>query len=282
MLQAVYQVDAFAERPFSGNPAAVCPVGTADFPDALYMQSIALEMNLSETAFTVRTGPATFRLRWFTPTAEVDLCGHATLAAAHTLFEQCMVAPGPTVHFDTASGRLDVTMRPDGSYRMDFPSEPMDRPFPGWDEDTDLAERLIGIRASEAAANRMDGLLEVDSPDAVMAVRPNMAAIAELPLRGLIVTAAGGDGADFTSRFFGPAVGVPEDPVTGSAHCGLAPWWFKRLPVDTHRTSEDNAGRVLRGFQASTRGGFVDVELNRDRVVLGGGAVTVMRGELVV
>ena len=280
MLQPLYQVDAFADRPFSGNPAAVCPLmpeafgGTSgEFPPADYLQSIASEMNLSETAFTVQTGPASFVLRWFTPVAEVDLCGHATLAAAHVLFHAGLVAPGPAAHFSTRSGMLNVTMLDDGSYRMDFPSEPANEPFPGWAADPDLSHRLIGVPAVAAAMNRMDGLLEVATPADVRAAAPNMDAIAALPLRGLIVTAAGGDDADFTSRFFGPAVGVPEDPVTGSAHCALAPWWFDRL----HGTRT-----TLRGYQASARGGFVSVEMSGDRVVLGGRAVTVLRGELLV
>jgi len=237
------------------------------------MQSIASEMNLSETAFTIQTGSASFELRWFTPVAEVDLCGHATLAAAHVLFHAGHVAPGPTARFKTRSGMLEVTMLADGSYRMDFPAEPATAPFPGWNDNPDLSHALIGIPALAAAANRMDGLLEVATPADVLAATPDMDAIAALPLRGLIVTAAGGDDADFTSRFFGPAVGVPEDPVTGSAHCALAPWWFGRLK---------GTAATLRGYQASARGGFVSVEMNGDRVVLGGRAVTVFRGELLV
>jgi len=259
----LHQVDAFAEAPFAGNPAAVCllegPAGAA------WMQALAAEMNLSETAFvTPRPDGDGFGLRWFTPVVEVDLCGHATLASAHTLWETGRVAAGDPIAFHTRSGRLGAS-RHDGAIALDFPATPVERadPTPG------LAEAL-GVAALWWGRNADDWLVEVAGPELVLAAAPDLERLGALTGRGVIVTAAGGrEGADVTSRFFAPAVGIPEDPVTGAAHCALGPFWGERL------------GRSrLVCHQASARGGVVRVEVHGDRVTLGGTAVTILEGRL--
>lgn len=261
MPQPIVQVDAFADRPFAGNPAAVCildaPAGER------WMQEVAAEMNLSETAF-LHPSPDGWGLRWFTPEVEVELCGHATLASAHLLWEEGRLASSQTARFHTASGLL--TAEREGEWiRMDFPSypaEPAGAP-------AGLAEAL-GTRVVHAGRSRFDLLVEVESEAALRALRPDFAALARVDARGIVCTARGEDGFDFVSRFFAPRVGIDEDPVTGSAHCVLAPYWAARL------------GRAaLVGFQASRRGGVVRVEARGERVLLAGRAVTVMRGELV-
>jgi PhzF family phenazine biosynthesis protein len=258
---AIVQVDAFTAKPFAGNPAAVCVLPSAR--DALWMQNVAREMNLSETAFLVRNGNA-FDLRWFTPGAEVALCGHATLASAHALWEDGQLKPGEQARFQTKSGLLTADRR--GEWiEMDFPvkvDEPADAP-------PRLAEAL-GATLKYVGRNQFDYVVEVESETALRNLKPNMTLLAELPVRGVIVTARSEtNGFDFVSRFFAPAVGVNEDPVTGSAHCCLAPFWAKRL------------GKTeLTAYQASARGGVVRVRLNGDRCMLGGQAVTVLRGEL--
>ena len=255
------QIDAFAERAFAGNPAAVCLL---DGPaDAGWMQAVASEMNLSETAFLHREGEG-YGLRWFTPVAEVALCGHATLASAHALWTTGRVAPDAAIAFATLSGTL--TAARDGDWiTMNFPAttpEAADAP-PG------LAGAL-GVAPRWTGRSRFDWLVEVASPAEVAAARPDMARLAALGGRGVILTAAGGaGGADVTSRYFAPAFGIPEDPVTGSAHCALGPFWAERL---------GRARLVCR--QASARGGIVRVEVRGDRVLLGGQAVTVLEGEL--
>lgn len=262
------QIDSFADEPFSGNPAAVCLLsGRAD---AEWMQKVAREMNLSETAFvsSEATGHA-WSLRWFTPRVEVDLCGHATLAAAHALWEEGRADPAEPLLFDTLSGRLAATRRGDG-IEMDFPAETAQpgEPPPG------LLEAL-GVSAPVAVArNRFDVLVEVADESAVRGVRPDFGLLAAVPVRGVMVTAVAGPdlvarGVDFVSRFFAPAVGVDEDPVTGSAHCCLGPWWARRLGTDD-----------LLARQLSERGGTVGVRVRGDRVLLSGRAVTVLKGEL--
>ena len=258
----IVQVDAFTARPFAGNPAAVC-VLPAPAP-ADWMQSLANEMNLAETAFLVRRGDA-FDLRWFTPATEVDLCGHATLASAHVLWEDGHLAPAAEARFDTRSGRL-TARRVDEWIEMDFPAEPphADPAPPG------LLDALGVAAAWTGHSSRLDyRIVEVADEDAVRCAAPDFHALARAA-RGVIVTAPSRSGqADFVSRFFAPALGVDEDPVTGSAHCVLAPFWSGRL------------GRTeLTGFQASARGGVVRVRVAGDRVMLGGQAVTVMRAEL--
>ena len=255
------QVDAFADRPFAGNPAAVCLL---DGPaDAGWMQSVAAEMNLSETAFLHPDGDG-YALRWFTPAAEVALCGHATLASAHALWEGGRVDPGAAIAFATLSGTL--TADRDGDLiRMDFPATPpeADAPPPGLADALGLALRWTG-------RSRFDWFAEAGSPAAVAAMAPDMGRLAALEGQGVIVSAAGGsEGADVTSRYFAPAVGIPEDPVTGSAHCALAPFWSARLGRDR-----------LVCHQASARGGVVRTELRGDRVLLAGRAVTVLEGRL--
>jgi len=261
MKQSVIQVDAFSAVPFAGNPAAVCVLERER--DAKWMQAVALEMNLSETAFLVPENDG-YRLRWFTPALEVDLCGHATLASAHVLFESGRLAAGAVARFHTRSGEL--TARRDGEWiEMDFPSEAA-RPVAA----PDGLEAALGAKLVNVGRNRMDYLVEVGSAAEVRTLRPDIAALKRLGVRGVIVTARSDDGVhDFISRFFAPGSGVDEDPVTGSAHCCLAPYWAERL------------GRAdMAGYQASARGGTVHVRHRPPRVLLRGQAVTVMRGEL--
>jgi PhzF family phenazine biosynthesis protein len=265
---AVHQIDAFTDRPFAGNPAAVCLLEAPR--DEAWMQRVAAEMNLSETAFLVRRAESDdggFDLRWLTPTTEVDLCGHATLAAAHRLWETGELAADAEARFHTRSGVLTARRRPDGWIEMDFPALPpraVESPPAG------LAEAL-GVPFRWLGANREDLLVLVDDAATVRAVTPAIDRVARLPVRGVIVTAATDPGAghDFVSRFFAPAVGVPEDPVTGSAHCCLGPFWAERL-----------GKQEVVGYQASARGGTVRVRTQGERVVLAGRAVTVMVGEL--
>lgn len=261
MGQPIVQVDAFTAVPFRGNPAAVCILEAER--DAGWMQNVAREMNLSETAFLVASGDA-YRLRWFTPTTEVDLCGHATLASAHVLYESGRLGPSQTAKFLTRSGKL--LARRDGAWiELDFPAEPA-RPV---DPPAGLAE-AIGAEWAWIGRNRMDYLVEVRSADIVRALRPDFGRLRALGVRGVMVTARADDGThDFISRFFAPGSGVDEDPVTGSAHCCLAPYWAERLGRND-----------LAGYQASARGGTVHVRYRPPRVLLRGQAVTVMRGEL--
>lgn len=258
------QVDAFTAEPFRGNPAAVCVL---DGPrEDGWLAAVAREMNLSETAFLERRDDG-WGLRWFTPVTEVDLCGHATLASAHALWEMQLAAPGDSIRFHTRSGVLTARREPDGIV-LDFPAEPATTvPWV-----MPLLESL-GIPAPVAfARNRFDYLVEVTDAAQVRALRPDMKLLATVPTRGVMVTAsADGDESDFVSRWFGPRAGVDEDPVTGSAHCCLGPWWAERL------------GRTeLRGLQVSARSGIVGVRVLGERVELVGTAVTVLRGELVV
>lgn len=257
--QPVYVVDAFSDRPFSGNPAAVCPLGTP--ASRAWMQSIAAEMNLSETAF-VMPANGMWNLRWFTPTVEVDLCGHATLAAAHVLWESGRSDKSQPLQFRSRSGTLIVVWGKDG-YQMDFPALPVEAiPTPaGFSE-------AIGADPVWVGTNEMDLFAEVADEATLRSLRPDSMRIASYRVRGVIVTARAVEW-DFVSRFFAPGSGVPEDPVTGSAHCALGPYWAHRL------------GRSeLIGFQASSRGGQVRVNTYGTRVKLSGHAVTVLRGEL--
>jgi len=255
------QVDAFTDRPFSGNPAAVCLLPQAG--DAQWMQLVAAEMNLAETAFLVRR-PDGFGLRWFTPNCEVDLCGHATLASAHALWEDGQLAPGAAARFHTRSGVLTAELR-DGTIWLDFPATPA----ASVPEPPDFAD-LLGAAPRYVRRTPYDYLVELESEASVRRLDPDLGRLARLPVRGVIVTAVSADPArHFVSRFFAPAAGIPEDPVTGSAHCALGPFWGERL-----------GGTELTGYQASRRGGTVRVRLAGDRVHLGGQAVTVLRGEL--
>jgi predicted PhzF superfamily epimerase YddE/YHI9 len=262
MVLRITQVDAFTNTPFRGNPAAVCVLpGPAD---ATWMQSVAAEMNLSETAFLHREEGA-FRLRWFTPTVEVDLCGHATLASAHVLWEEGHLARGERARFATRSGTLTADAA-GGFIELDFPASPT---LPA----TAPAELLpgLGVAATFVGTTQFDYLVELASEETVRTLRPDLTQLGRIPTRGIIVTArASSAGYDFVSRFFGPQSGVPEDPVTGSAHCALGPYWQSRLGKD-----------AFVAHQASARGGDVRVTVAGDRVKLAGQAVTVLRGELV-
>lgn len=255
------QVDAFTDRPFAGNPAAVFVL--SDARSEPWMQDVAREMSVSETAFLV-PGADGYQLRWFTPTVEVDLCGHATLASAHVLWEGGHLAPDAEARFHTRSGLL-TARRLLGWIVMDFPSEPP-APAPA---PAGLAEAL-GAHPRWVGKNRMYYLLEVADEDAVRGLVPDYGKLVAATKDGVIVTARGaGDGFDFISRFFAPALGVPEDPVTGSAHCALAPYWAKRI-----------GKQDMVGLQASARSGVVRVRLTGERVILAGQAVTVLEGEL--
>lgn len=257
-----WQVDAFTDRPFRGNSAAVCWL-EHDVPDD-WMQAVAAEMNLSETAF-VRHRADGFDLRWFTPTVEVDLCGHATLATAHALWYAGLAETGAPLHFHTRSGVLTCT-RSDEFIEMDFPALPATAAPPP----ADLLEAL-GVGSPEfVGKTKFDYLVVLDSPDAVRTLRPDFRRLADVPTRGVIVTARLSDSQfDFLSRFFAPAVGVDEDPVCGSAHCCLADFWAQRL-----------GKRELMALQASARTGVLRLRWNGERVLLGGQAVTVWQGEL--
>ena len=260
-------VDAFAERPFTGNPAAVC-VLEADVSDE-WMQNLAAEMNLAETAFVTRADDA-FGLRWLTPTLEVDLCGHATLAAAHVLFESHGLEG--EARFDTRSGRLIVRRIEsrqagvaNGVYTMDFPATPPQR--------ADLAgvAEVFGVEPVWTGRTPFDQFVVLEDEAAVRGVAPSMTAVEELGDRGVILTARAdaSSGYDVVSRFFAPGSGVPEDPVTGSAHCAIGPYWSDALGLE-----------AVSCYQASRRGGRIEVGVRDDRVDLTGRAVTVYRAEL--
>jgi PhzF family phenazine biosynthesis protein len=257
----IVQVDAFTDTPFAGNPAAVCILSGPRDED--WMQSVAREMNLSETAF-LHAENGGYRLRWFTPAVEVALCGHATLASAHVLWQDRHLPSTAEARFHTQSGLLTARQR--GAWiELDFPAtraEPAEPP-PG------LVDSL-GVRPVSVRRSRFDYLIEVESEAAVRAIAPDFTALARADARGVMVTSrAAAPPFDFVSRFFAPRAGVNEDPATGSAHCALAPFWAERL------------GRPeLLAYQASPRGGVIRVRVEGDRVILGGQAVTVLRGEL--
>ena len=254
-----YQVDAFADRPFAGNPAAICPLQHW-LPDDL-LQAVAAENNLSETAFFVPEDNG-YALRWFTPTVEVDLCGHATLASAHVLFEHLDVS-ADTVAFVTRSGRLTVDREADAC-RMDFPAKPAVTCEPP-------AALLEGLgRTPDAVLAADDYIVVFRSEEEIRTLAPEFGPLASLDRRGVAVTAPG-QSVDFVSRFFAPGAGIAEDPVTGSAHCELAPYWASRLGHSR-----------LQAKQLSKRGGEVDCEVAGDRVLLRGRAVTVIQGELIL
>lgn len=256
-----FQVDAFATAPFTGNPAAVLIL--AEFPRDEWMQAVAAEMNLSETAFAVREGEG-YRLRWFTPAIEVDLCGHATLATAHVLWQEGLLRPEESARFFTRSGELAATREGD-AIALDLPalnSEPGS--VPPWLPDA------LGAQVLSFASRGQDWwIAELDSPDTVTHLRPDLSAIKTKKTPGLIVTAAGKARYDFVSRMFAPAWGIDEDPVTGAAHCALGPFWF-----------EKTGRREFSAYQASSRGGALAVAYHGNRVRLVGHAVTVARGEL--
>jgi PhzF family phenazine biosynthesis protein len=257
----ITQVDAFTNRPFTGNPAGVCILAEPE-PD-WWMQDVAREMNLSETAFLIPHEEG-YDLRWFTPVAEVDLCGHATLASAHVLWEEGQLPPGETARFHTRSGEL-LADRRDDWIELDFPAKTAaEAPAP-----QHLAEAL-GVQPVWVGRSEFDYLVQVDDEKQVRTLQPDLALLKRIDVRGVIVTAvATGSTYDYVSRFFAPRVGVDEDPVTGSAHCALGPFWSAHLGRDE-----------LVGYQVSPRGGRVRTRTAGDRVILGGQAVTVLRAEL--
>jgi PhzF family phenazine biosynthesis protein len=262
MSLTITQVDAFTSEPFSGNPAAVCIL--PEERDATWMQNVGREMNLAETAFLVPR-PDGYGLRWFTPTVEMDLCGHATLASAHVLWETGRLPASETAGFHTRSGLLTAVRRGDW-IELDFPATP-DAPV---EAPTGLAEALGISPLLYVGKGRFDYIVELDGEEAVRGLRPDFARLAKIDARGVIVTSRSASSDwDFVSRFFAPASGIDEDPATGSAHCCLAPFWSRRLRKDTFLAR-----------QVSARGGVLKVELRGDRVGLGGQAVTVLRGEL--
>jgi predicted PhzF superfamily epimerase YddE/YHI9 len=239
-LTTIVTVDAFTDRPFAGNPAAVCVVDA--FPDDAWMQDVAREMNLSETAFVVRRDDGDLDLRWFSPTVEVDICGHATLSAAHVLWQDGLAPRSEGLRFHTRSGVLGA--EPDGDWiELDFPAAPADDP-------------LVEVR-------------ELPSEDQLRGFKPDMAELEQAAARVVYYTAPGNDGFDYADRVFGPKVGIPEDPATGSAHCTLAPLWAARLGKDE-----------MMARQVSARGGVFRVRVAGDRVKIAGQAVTVLRCEL--
>lgn len=252
-----YQVDAFATRVFEGNPAAVCPLER--WLDDALLQAIAAENNLSETAFFVPSGKG-FHLRWFTPASEVDLCGHATLATAHVLFEH-LGYTGPAITFETRGGTLTVKRKGD-SLEMDFPARP---PTPC--ARSELLARALGRQPLEVLCAD-DYLAVFEDEAAIRGIEPDLSLLGTLDLRGVIITARGST-YDFVSRVFAPRLGIPEDPVTGSAHCTLAPYWAARL--GKHRLS---------ARQVSRRGGNITCELADGRVLLSGSAITFMEAEV--
>jgi PhzF family phenazine biosynthesis protein len=257
----IVKVDAFTSEAFGGNPAAVCLLTGPR--DAAWMQNVAREMNLSETAF-LHSRDDGYELRWFTPAVEVDLCGHATLASAHVLWESGRLKATEAARFHTRSGLLTATRRDDW-IEMDFPATP-DEPAatpPGLVEGLGIAPRYVG-------KSRFDYLVELDGEEAVRGLRPDFGRLKTVATRGVIATSRAADAScDFVSRFFAPAAGVDEDPVTGSAHSCLAPFWSRRLGKN-----------ALLARQISSRGGVLKVRMEGDRVIIAGQAVTVVRGEL--
>ncbi len=257
----IFQVDAFTDKRFSGNPAGVCflPIPA----DEGWMQNVAREMNLSETAFLYEQGDG-FNLRWFTPGAEVELCGHATLASAHVLWEEGRLEPDEAARFHTLSGLLTAKQAGDW-IELDFPATPAEPVTP-----PDDLIKALGASPKYVGQNQFDYLVEVGIEETVRAMKPDFSVLKKVTSRGVIVTSTSRlPGYDFISRFFAPAVGIDEDPVTGSAHCCLGPFWGKRF-----------GKRELVGYQASERGGTVRVRMAEERVHLGGQAVTILRGEL--
>lgn len=256
----IWTVDAFTDEPFAGNPAAVVVLNR--FPEEKLLQNIAAEMNLSETAFLVQLDQNYFHIRWFTPHCEVNLCGHGTLAAAHILWEQKLLKEGSTLKLLSRSGELFVTQSPAG-LTLNFPLQPT-API---DPIPNLAQAL-GVTPIAMNKAYDDVLVEIESEEEVRNLQPNISSLVQVDCRGVIVTAkAATKDFDFVSRFFAPRVGVNEDPVTGSAHCKLAHYWSEKL-----------GKRHLKAFQASQRGGVLDLEIKGQRVLITGKAVTVLKG----
>jgi PhzF family phenazine biosynthesis protein len=269
MAQPIAVVDAFTAEPYHGNPAGICVLPAAASDE--WMQSVAIEMNHAETAFLVKFDDA-YNLRWFTPGGEVDLCGHATLASAHYLWETGLLAANEQARFHTRSGLLTAEMwlmYGDCWIELDFPAEPV-KPAPA----PQSLAAMLGAEPVFVGRNRLDYLVELKDEATVRSLRPDLKQIAALSnqedARGIIVTAASSSGkADIVSRCFYPHFRIDEDPVTGSAHCGLAPYWIPRI-----------GKQEIVAYQASARGGWLHLRLAGDRVKLRGQAVTTLRGEL--
>lgn len=257
----VFHVDAFTSIPFRGNPAAVCILDEEH--DNKWMQAVASEMNLSETAFLLKRSDG-YNLRWFTPVTEVDLCGHATLASAHVLWEKNCLNPDQEVHFYTKSGLL--TAHKQGSWiELNFPVQrPRETEPP-----KDLLEALA-VSPLYVGKNAWDYLIEVEHEDILRTIQPDFNTLSRVDMRGVIVTCRATE-CDFVSRFFAPAVGVNEDPVNGSAHCCLAPYWSNRLKKES-----------FLAYQASLRGGKLKVRIQGERVYISGEAITIFTGKLTV
>ncbi|TND08989.1 MAG: phenazine biosynthesis protein PhzF family [Bacteroidetes bacterium] len=258
MKTKIYQVDAFAEQVFSGNPAAVCPLGSW-LPDEM-MQHIAAENNLAETAFFVPLGDD-FHIRWFTPAVEVDLCGHATLAAAHVLFEHEQYAR-KQIRFQSRSGWLEVS-KTAGGLTLDFPADELQQLTPD-----PAMNKAIGAVPLEIWKGKTDYMLVFENQEQVEKLLPDFRLLAKSGGRGIIVTAPGRD-CDFVSRFFAPQAGIDEDPVTGSAHTSLTPYWAVRLKKNP-----------LRAMQVSRRGGKLLCSMNAGRVLIEGKAITYLKGTI--
>ncbi len=258
----IYQADAFTEKAFGGNPAAVCPLKEW-LPDAL-MQNIALENNLAETAFVVAENNG-YHIRWFTPTVEVDLCGHATLATAHVFFNHLQYEP-KEINFHSKSGLLKVTRQQNGQLTLDFPRD-------HFEQETDIPPALqkgLKIEATEVYKGKFDYMVVTDSQETVEKLQPDFRTLATIKSRGVLVTAPGNE-SDFVSRCFFPQSGIDEDPVTGSAHTLLTPYWAEVLGKSK-----------LTAIQLSARKGYLDCELSGDRVLMSGYAVTYMKGEIII
>jgi PhzF family phenazine biosynthesis protein len=261
----IFQIDAFSKVPFGGNPAAVCLL-PHPVPSQL-MASIAEEMNLSETAFVFQSEKQGYNIRWFTPTVEVDLCGHATLASAHILFERHQIETGENVTFFSRSGILTARKLEDSSIELNFPK------LPAWKIDAPIGLlQSLGVSESHfIGCNKYDYLIEVDSEEQVRSLKPDFIKLRAVSSKGVIVTSKGDKNYDFVSRYFAPSEGIDEDPVTGSAHCCLAVYWGNQLGKHT-----------LKAFQASKRGGEIYLELLDSRVKIIGHSVTVMQGTIII
>jgi PhzF family phenazine biosynthesis protein len=259
MTISIYQADAFTDKLFGGNPAAICPLNEW-LPDAT-MQKIAIENNLAETAFFVKSASG-YKLRWFTPEYEIDLCGHATLATAHILFTELEHA-SDTIHFETVKAGTLIVTKDGDKYTMDFPTRP---PIP-IEPPNGLAEALSEKQPLAFLRSR-DYFLVYETEQDIKDITPDFFALSKMDTIGVIVTAPG-DKSDFVSRFFAPGAGIPEDPVTGSAHCNLIPYWAKKLGKNN-----------LHAYQISARRGELWCELKGDRVLMSGKAVTYLKGEI--
>ncbi|MFC5623794.1 PhzF family phenazine biosynthesis protein [Algoriphagus winogradskyi] len=262
MKLAITTVDAFTNKVFSGNPAAVCLLDHELSADQ--MQTIAMEMNLSETAFVQRTSESdSFVLRWFTPVLEIDLCGHATLASAYWMLKSGWAKAGETIRFQTLSGELKV--KSDGEWlEMDFPLIPTTvakHPF--------FVDNFFGAKISQAAKLKKNWIFELEDADAIASCSPDFSIVKQHSEEGIIITAYGKGSFDIYSRFFGPNVGIDEDPVTGFAHCALMDYWNQRSGKST-----------LKAYQASKRGGVLHLEKREDRVIIRGQAIKVLSGEI--